>query len=139
MGIVLFVALVAAQAAFVPVTAEERYVADLRARIARGDLEAIVTLGNLYESGDVLPEDPAEAARWYRRAANEGHAGAQTNLAMMYFEGHGVLRDVRQAILWYERAADPGAAIARFSLGSIYGAGAEVVAPDPVKAAAWYR
>src|SRR4030095_6251670 len=87
----------AAQAAFVPVTAEEQYVADLRARIARGDLEAVVTLGNMYESGTVLPEDPAQAAEWYRRAAKEGHAGAQTNLAMMYFEGHGVPRDVRQA------------------------------------------
>ena len=132
MGIVLLVALMAAQAAFVPSTAEERYVADLRARIARGDVEAEVALGNLYESGDVLPQDPAQAAEWYRRAADKGHAGAQMNLAMMYLEGQGVRRDVQQAVAWYERAADRGDAIARFSLGSIYENGANGVARDTV-------
>src|SRR5262245_11955006 len=103
-----------AQSAFVPATAEERYVADLRARIERGDVEAEVALGNLYESGDVLPQDPVQAVEWYRRAADKGHAGAQLNLALMYLEGQGVPRDVQQAIAWYERAADHGDAIARF-------------------------
>ena len=93
-----------------PVTAEERYVADLRAQIARGDVEAEVALGNLYEAGSVLPQDPAQAAEWYRRAADKGHAGAQMNLAMMYFDGEGVPRDVAQAVAWYEKAADRGEA-----------------------------
>ena len=69
MVIALFAVMVAAQTAVVPVTQEERYVADLRARIARGDVEAEVALGNLYESGDVLPQDPAQAAEGSRRAA----------------------------------------------------------------------
>ena len=64
-----------AQATFVPVTAEERYVADLRAQIARGDVDAEVALGNLYEAGSVLPQDPVQAAEWYRRAADKGHTG----------------------------------------------------------------
>ncbi len=112
---------VVAQSVSVPVTAEERYVAELRARIARGDVEAEVALGNLYESGQsVLPLDPAQAAEWYRRAADKGHAGAQMNLAMMYLDGQGVARNVPQAVAWYEKAADGGDAIAMFSLGSIY-------------------
>ncbi len=119
-----------AQAAFVPQTAEERYVADLRAQIARGDVDAEVALGNLYEAGSVLPQDPAQAAEWYRRAADKGHVGAQMNLAMMYFEGEGVPRDVPQAVAWYEKAADRGDAIASFSLGSIYETGADRVRRD---------
>jgi TPR repeat protein len=140
MSITLLVTLLVAQTAFVPLTPEERYLADLRARIARGDVEAEVALGNLYESGEsVLPLDPAQAAAWYRRAADKGHAGAQLNLAMMYLEGQGVPRDVRQAIAWYERAADRGDAVAKFSLGSIYETGADHVARDATEAANWYR
>ena len=120
MTLALVLALMAAQATFVPLTAEERYVADLRAQIAKGDVEAEVALGNLYEAGSVLPQDPAQAAIWYRRAADKGHAGAQMNLAMMYFDGEGVPRDVVQAVAWYEKAAEHGEAIASFSLGSIY-------------------
>ena len=125
MTLVLALALTVAQAAFVPQTAEERYVSDLRAQIAKGDVEAEVALGNLYEAGDVLPQDPVQAAQWYRRAADKGHAGAQINLAMMYFDGEGVPRDVAQAVAWYEKAAASGEAIASFSLGSIYETGAD--------------
>jgi TPR repeat protein len=140
MSIALLVALLVAQSVSLPVTAEERYVAELRARIARGDVEAEVALGNLYESGQsVLPLDPAQAAEWYRRAADKGHAGAQMNLAMMYLDGHGVPRNVPQAVVWYERAANGGDVIAMFSLGSIYEAGADRVARDATTAAAWYR
>ena len=140
MTLALLVALMVAQSGFVPVTAEERYVADLRARIARGDVEAEVALGNLYESGQsVLPLDPVQAAEWYRRAADKGHAGAQMNLAMMYLDGQGVPRDVPQAVEWYEKAADRGDTMAMFSLGSIYEAGARRVSRDAAKAASWYR
>ena len=88
-------------------------------------MEAEVALGNLYEAGSVLPQDPAQAAIWYRRAADKGHAGAQMNLAMMYFDGEGVPRDIVQAIAWYEKAAEHGESIASFSLGSIYESGAD--------------
>ena len=93
MTLALVFALMAGQATFVPLTAEERYVADLRAQIARGDVEAEVALGNLYEAGH-LAEGPGAGREWYRRAADKGHAGAQMNLAMMYFEGQGVPRDI---------------------------------------------
>jgi TPR repeat protein len=133
-------ALLLAQTPSVATTAEERYVAELRARIAQGDVDAEVALGNLYESGDsTLPLDMAQAAEWYRRAAEKGHAGAQVNVAMMYFEGHGVSRDVAQAIRWYEKAAGQQDAIAMFSLASIYASGAAAIARDTAKAATWYR
>lgn len=140
MSVALLVALLMAQSVSGPFTAEERYLAELRARIAKGDVEAEVALGNLYESGQsVLPLDPAQAAEWYRRAADKGHVGAQMNLAMMYFDGQGVPRSIPQAIAWYEKAAEGGDAIAMFNLGSIYETGVDRVARDHRKAAAWYQ
>ena len=38
----------------------------------------------MYASGEGVPEDDAEAVRWYRLAADQGHADAQYNLGWMY-------------------------------------------------------
>ncbi len=116
MSLALLVALMVAQSGFVPQSRPKSAMSRICVRrIARGDVEAEVALGNLYESGQsVLPLDPAQAAEWYRRAADKGHAGAQMNLAMMYLDGQGVPRDVPQAVAWYEKAADGGDAIAMF-------------------------
>ena len=46
-------------------------IADLRARAGQGDLSAQVTLGDLYAEGDGVPQDEAEAVRWYRLAAEQ--------------------------------------------------------------------
>jgi TPR repeat protein len=34
--------------------------------------------------------DYAEALKWWRKAADQGHVGAQLDLGTMYREGHGV-------------------------------------------------
>ena len=102
--------LLAAQGAFVPTTAEERYLAELRDAVARGDIDAEVTLANMYEAGSVVLQDVARAAALYRDAATKGHVGDQINLAMMYADGQGVARDLRQAVMWYEQAAAGGSA-----------------------------
>ena len=44
----------------------------------------------MYDRGDGVPQDFAEAMKWYRRAADQGYANAQSNLAIMYNNGHGV-------------------------------------------------
>ena len=41
-------------------------------------------LGVMYDQGDGVTEDHAEALRWYRLAAEQGHAEAQFNLGVMY-------------------------------------------------------
>ena len=38
----------------------------------QGDAEAQYNLGVMYANGDGLPEDDAEAVRWYRMAAEQG-------------------------------------------------------------------
>lgn len=44
----------------------------------------------LYFEGKGVHKDYVEAAKWFRRAANQGRAEAQQNLGGMYSRGQGV-------------------------------------------------
>ena len=59
------------------------------------------------------PQDDAEAARWYRMAAEQGHASAQYTLGLMYAIGSGVLKDATLAHMWLSIAGANGSEIAR--------------------------
>ena len=62
-------------------------------------------LAHMYRFGDGVPKDAAEAAKWYRRAAEQGHAGAQFGLADMYHDGEGVPKNYLRAHVWMNLAA----------------------------------
>ena len=53
----------------------------------QGDALSQYSLGFMYARGNGVPEDDAEAARWYRHAAEQGHAAAQFLLGIMYHNG----------------------------------------------------
>ena len=55
-----------------------------------------------------MPADAAKAAKWYRRAAEQGHSAAQANLAGLYHGGKGVPRDLARAYKWWGLAAIQG-------------------------------
>lgn len=75
----------------------------------QGDAGAQNNLGLMYDNGEGVPEDDAEAVRWYRLAAGQGHALAQLNLGAMYAKGEGVPEDdIIQAYAWYSIAAAQG-------------------------------
>jgi TPR repeat protein len=38
----------------------------------------------MYDKGEGVPEDDKEAMKWYRLAAEQGYASAQSNLGVMY-------------------------------------------------------
>ncbi len=42
---------------------------------------------NAYDKGQGVPQDYAEAVRWYRKVAEQGNASAQFNLGVMYDSG----------------------------------------------------
>lgn len=42
-----------------------------------------------------------KASKWYLKAANEGHAGAQRKLGMMYSKGEGVPKNDIEAYAWF--------------------------------------
>ncbi len=62
-------------------------------------------LGSKYYKGEGVLQDYAEAVRWSRKAADQGHASAQVNLGVMYDNGRGVPQDYIQAHKWYNLAA----------------------------------
>lgn len=95
-------------------------------------------LGLMYYKGDGVPQDKAEAARWYRLAADQGDASAQLNLGLMFDNGEGVPQDDAEAARWYRLAADQGDAKAQFNLGMMFENG-EGVPQDKAEAVRWYR
>jgi hypothetical protein len=82
-------------------------------------------------------QDHVEAARWYLKAAEQGHAEAQHNLGTMYQSGLGVGQDHAKAVQWYQRAAEQGYAAAQHNLGVMYLAG-QGVAQDTLRAHMWF-
>jgi TPR repeat protein len=55
-----------------------------------------------------VPQDYAEAMKWFRKAADQGDTGAQSNLGFMYAKGQGVPEDYVEAMKWFRMAADQG-------------------------------
>jgi TPR repeat protein len=84
----------------------------------RGDAEAQFGLGLRYGSGTGEAQDLAQAAHWYRQAADQNHCLAQFNLGLMYASGQGVPRDEGEAGRWMRKAAEQGDAGAQFNLGT---------------------
>ena len=59
----------------------------------------------MYDHGQGVPQDYAEAVKWYRLAADQGYAVAQYNLGFMYADGQGVPQDYVQSHMWFNLAA----------------------------------
>ena len=55
-----------------------------------------------------MAQDYQEAVRWYRLAAEQGFASAQSNLGVMYDHGQGVPKDYVLAHMWMNLAAAKG-------------------------------
>ena len=90
----------------------------------------------MYAEGDGVPQDEREAVRWYRRAADQGHAGAQEHIGFRYANGWGVPQDFREGATWLRRAADQGHTGAQFNLSTMYSNG-RGVPQDYIAAHMW--
>src|SRR5271165_1183801 len=71
-------------------------------------LEDSLIVAFMFELGRGVTGDYAEAARWYRKAAEQGEALAQDNLGRMYEQGRGVTQDYLLAHMWHNLAAAQG-------------------------------
>jgi TPR repeat protein len=107
-----------------------------QAKPIRKATRAQYNLGVMYKQGLGVPQDDAEAVKWWRLAADQKLAAAQSNLGTMYDSGRGVEQDYGQALKWYRLAADQGEAFAQYNLGLMYGKG-EGVPQDYVLAHIW--
>lgn len=65
-------------------------------------------------------ENYREAYKWFEKAANEGHRGAQLYAGWMHHKSQGVEQDWRKAIYWYTKAAEQGSLSSQMYLGEIY-------------------
>ena len=54
--------------------------------------------------GHGVPQDPAQAALWYRKAGDQGNAFPQAHLGLMYEHGYGVSKDPVMACMWLNLA-----------------------------------
>jgi S1-C subfamily serine protease len=104
----------------------------------RGESASQRELGQRYLGGDGVPQDPALAAYWWKKAAAQGDDVAQTALATLYFSGEGVEPDRGAAVRWWRQAAANGNGDAQTMLGWAYfnGVGAS---RDRVQGYAWTR
>lgn len=67
-------------------------------------------LGECYENGVGVARNYAEAAKWYKLAADQGFADAQFLLGELYRRGLGVKRDYNEALHLFEQASNRGLA-----------------------------
>jgi TPR repeat protein len=82
-------------------------------------------------------KDYVEAAKWFRKAAEQGEAEAQYYLGRLYEKGQGVTEDNQQAVQWYRKAAEQGHAQAQLQLGGMYQRGAGI-SQDQSAALKWF-
>ena len=83
-------------------------------------------------------QNDAEAAKWYRRAADMGHAGAQDALGYSYATGRGVPQSYTEALKWYRRAAEQGNSDSMNAIGGLYEFGRGVPRDQP-EANRWFE
>src|SRR5688572_23711438 len=77
-----------ARATVLPPTARSRF-DEVKSAAECGDAQQQFQLGLIYEKGEGTALNYVEAARWFRRAAEQGHVRAQLQLSLALAKGQG--------------------------------------------------
>lgn len=117
---------------------EDSLVPFFRDVAAKGDRRAQAWLGQAYDEGLGVRNDPAQAVHWYGLAAAQGDSDAEINLGAHYASGSGVPKDEARAVSLWQAAAEQRRPEAYTDLGTSYLNGLGV-APDYKKAEHYYR
>ena len=64
--------------------------------------------------------DFVNAVKYYKMAAEKGHAKSQNNLGNRYLHGEGVEKNYEEAVKWYKLAAEQGEMYAQYNLANRY-------------------
>jgi len=67
---------------------------------------AQTTMGYLYETGNIVGQDPAQAAEWYKKAAKQNDHVGEWLLGRLQFTGSGTARDLNQAAAVLQKSAN---------------------------------
>lgn len=111
--------------------------ASLAEAAAKGDTQALFEIAVRYTDGRGVAADRAEAAKWYKMAADRGLAPAQYRLANLYEKANGVERNLPEAKRYYTLAAEQGNAGAMHNLAVLLASDA-AGQPDFSAAAQWF-
>ena len=71
-----------------------------------------------HDLGEGADQDRKEAAKWYRKAAEQGMVEAQIALGELYCRGEGAEQNIEEGIKWLRIAAEQGDVWAQYILGS---------------------
>lgn len=97
-------------------------------RANAGEPYAQTLLGKLneisgYRADAIRFTDYKEAAKWYKMAAKQGYAAAQSNLGVLYYNNKGVSEDYKEAFDLWTKASAQGYVEAKYWLGVMYSNG----------------
>jgi len=85
----------------------------------QGNAVVQTVLGVMNFIGWGVPQDDAEAVKWFRLAVEQGNAKAQYNLGTSYKSGEIVPRDYVEAFAWFDLAAAQGQIGAAWNRGIV--------------------
>ena len=109
-----------------------------RAVVGPASAAAYRNLALCYDFGRGTPQDPVEAVRLFKIAAEMGDSNAQFYLGLSLQRGEGILYDPVAAFTWLKRAADAGHAGSQCNVGSALQTG-HGVEEDNALAVMYYR
>ena len=93
----------------------------LKPKAQSGGIRAKYELARLYHLGKFGSRNLPEAYKWYSRAAEKGHPGAQYAIGTFFAEGKVVKQNYYRAADWYFLASNLGRnPDAQFALGEFY-------------------
>jgi len=68
--------------------------------------EVHYNIGLMFSSGDGVPKNETQAAKWFLKAAEEGLPEGQFSLGQAYLNGDGVVMNTELALDWIQKAAE---------------------------------
>jgi len=101
------------------------------------DAQAQYLLGVLCEGRHDLPQDEAQAVKWYTHAAQQGHVEARFILGTRYIRGQSTAHPPTQIWEWLCDIAQQGHSGAQYLLGVLYENGGDLPKNDAL-AMEWY-
>ena len=96
-------------------------------------------LGSLYERGQGVEKNTANAFEWTKKAAEQNDPVAMFNLACYHDKGFGVKKNQQTALTWYRKAAEYGHPEAAALIASLIETGDRGLEKDMDEAVRWYQ
>ncbi len=95
-------------------------------------------IGVRYLLGRGVMQDDKQAFYYFDKAAQQGDALAQNEVAYLYAAGKGTPRNLEKSFYWYHKAAEHGLSSAQYNLGLMYLRGIGT-SPNKKMAMEWFE